>query len=54
MSDKFKVRHYDTVPLTARDAAEMTEAILKALEQHGAALQQIQHLLIEINRRQAS
>ena len=48
MSDKFKVKHYDNGPLTARDAAEMTEAILKALEQQGAALQQIQHLLIEV------
>ena len=53
MSKHFNPKHYGHVQLEARDAAEMTAAILEQLELLGSALQNIQHLLLEEQRRKA-
>ena len=53
MSKHFNPKKYGHVQLEAKDAAEMTAAILEQLELLGSALQNIQHLLIQDQKRKA-
>ena len=53
MSEHFKVKHYGDNPVTAREIAECTEAMLSKFELIESALQNIQHLLIEEQKRRA-